>query len=133
MGSTILIPKVLTLSILVALVYRETLVETYNAYTVMAEPRVYSATKDAIDTQPVDYLDSLQKLGLTPKDSVTIKDPVTGAHRKVKGRFLHITDMHPDPYYKEGSDITGYQVCHGERELLRSMVMRSAGVIRLWC
>lgn len=79
----------------------------------MAEPRVYSATKDAIDTQPVDYLDSLQKLGLTPKDSVTIKDPVTGAHRKVKGRFLHITDMHPDPYYKEGSDITGYQVCHG--------------------
>ncbi|KAI0776087.1 hypothetical protein BD413DRAFT_526378 [Trametes elegans] len=30
--------------------------------------------------------------------------------RKLQGRFLHITDMHPDPYYRVGS--SGKKACH---------------------
>ncbi|KAL4081875.1 hypothetical protein V8B97DRAFT_118144 [Scleroderma yunnanense] len=30
--------------------------------------------------------------------------------RRLHGRFLHITDMHPDPYYKPGSRPS--TVCH---------------------
>ncbi|KAJ9498313.1 Endopolyphosphatase [Exophiala xenobiotica] len=31
-------------------------------------------------------------------------------HRKLQGRFLHITDIHPDPFYKSGSDSD--EACH---------------------
>lgn len=54
---------------------------------------------------------ALKKLGLTPKKSVEITVPGTGEKRTIHGRFLHITDFHPDPYYKAGSDIDG--MCHG--------------------
>ncbi|CAI4059321.1 hypothetical protein SKDZ_04G6430 [Saccharomyces kudriavzevii ZP591] len=50
------------------------------------------------------------KLGLTPRAPVTIRDVKTGKERKLHGRFLHITDIHPDPYYVEGSSINA--VCH---------------------
>ncbi|KAG6332301.1 hypothetical protein ID866_6785 [Astraeus odoratus] len=31
-------------------------------------------------------------------------------NRRLHGRFLHITDLHPDPYYKPGSDPSS--ACH---------------------
>jgi len=32
--------------------------------------------------------------------------------RKLQGKFLHITDIHPDPFYREGSDPAGEHPCH---------------------
>jgi endopolyphosphatase len=32
--------------------------------------------------------------------------------RKLTGKFLHITDVHPDPYYKTHSDTEGEAACH---------------------
>lgn len=54
--------------------------------------------------------DDLKRLGLTPKDPVNITDPLTGSTITIHGRFIHITDMHPDPYYKPGSDKE--ELCH---------------------
>lgn len=48
-------------------------------------------------------IDSLVSLGLTPKDPVVIVDELTNEVKTIHGRFLHITDIHPDPFYKEGS------------------------------
>ena len=50
----------------------------------------------------------LKRLGLTPKHSVKV-DTELGT-RVIKGRFLHISDIHPDPYYKAGSSID--KMCH---------------------
>lgn len=50
------------------------------------------------------------RLGLTPRAPVIIRDLKTGKEKKLHGRFLHITDIHPDPYYVEGSSIDA--VCH---------------------
>lgn len=35
---------------------------------------------------------------------------VEGLRRKLQGRFLHITDMHPDPYYK--TEASEKSACH---------------------
>ncbi|CAR28090.1 hypothetical protein ZYGR_0N05800 [Zygosaccharomyces rouxii] len=57
---------------------------------------------------PEDKLE-LKKLGLTPRDPVVVRD-AEGKERKLYGRFLHITDMHPDLYYVEGTSVD--EVCH---------------------
>ena len=58
--------------------------------------------------------ETLESLGLSPGQAVTVTN-VRGKKRQIKGRFLHITDMHPDLYYKEGSSIGNS--CHrGEPE-----------------
>ncbi|GCE97913.1 hypothetical protein ZYGM_003844 [Zygosaccharomyces mellis] len=57
---------------------------------------------------PGDKLE-LERLGLTPRDPVIIRD-ADGKERKLHGRFLHITDMHPDLYYVEGTSVD--EVCH---------------------
>lgn len=57
--------------------------------------------------------DKLARLGLTKKKPVTITDPSTGTKKKIYGRFLHVTDFHPDPLYKEGSLIS--DACHKGR------------------
>lgn len=54
--------------------------------------------------------DEQLSLGLTPRAPLVISDVKTGQERKLYGRFLHITDMHPDPYYTEGTSIG--KVCH---------------------
>ncbi|GEQ69720.1 hypothetical protein JCM33374_g3394 [Metschnikowia sp. JCM 33374] len=64
---------------------------------------------ESISTAP--DIHSLKKLGLKPKKSVEITVPGTGEKRTIHGRFLHITDFHPDPYYKPGSSID--KMCHG--------------------
>ncbi|KAG0669495.1 Endopolyphosphatase [Maudiozyma exigua] len=48
--------------------------------------------------------------GLTVRDPVYIKDAKTNNLRKIHGRFLHITDIHPDRYYKENAPIDN--LCH---------------------
>lgn len=69
----------------------------------------HELSREAVGVQ---YLDinaaEYMALGLTPQRPVQI----TGDHRKstVHGRFLHITDIHPDEYYKEGKSIDG--ACH---------------------
>lgn len=55
-------------------------------------------------------VDDLERLGLTPREPVIIKDTNTGREKKLYGRFLHITDMHPDPFYKEGTSLK--RACH---------------------
>lgn len=55
-------------------------------------------------------VESYRDLKLTPTKPVVIRDAITGQERKIHGRFLHITDMHPDAFYKEGSSIAS--VCH---------------------
>ncbi|KAM9940311.1 hypothetical protein OXX80_000231 [Metschnikowia pulcherrima] len=72
--------------------------ETHTEYIV--EPLLVSSDDHA-----------LAKLGLKPKKSVEITVPGTGEKRTIHGRFLHVTDFHPDPHYKPGSDIEG--MCHG--------------------
>lgn len=64
-----------------------------------------------LEVRPLSQGNHLKRLGLTPKKPIVIKDPLTGAEKKIHGRFLHVTDLHPDPYYKEGSKIS--DVCHG--------------------
>ncbi|TFY59676.1 hypothetical protein EVJ58_g5625 [Rhodofomes roseus] len=47
---------------------------------------------------------------LAAPSQVPIQVPETNAKRKLQGRFLHITDMHPDPYFKEDASETS--ACH---------------------
>ncbi|KAG5417898.1 PPN1 [Candida metapsilosis] len=51
----------------------------------------------------------LKRLGLTPKKPIKIVTSEKGK-QIVHGRFLHITDIHPDPYFKEGSSFD--EMCH---------------------
>lgn len=53
--------------------------------------------------------EKLASLGLTPNQPVKITD-IGGKEKSIKGRFLHITDMHPDLYYKENTSID--DTCH---------------------
>lgn len=50
------------------------------------------------------------RLGLTPREPIIVRDVRSGKDKKLHGRFLHITDMHPDSYYVEGTSIDA--VCH---------------------
>lgn len=58
-----------------------------------------------VTSQVIDRPLSLAELGLTEP----LPEMAAKKHR-LHGRFLHITDMHPDPYYKPGSDFN--QLCH---------------------
>lgn len=51
----------------------------------------------------------LNQLRLSDKPPVEITDS-TGKTHTIHGRFLHVTDFHPDPYYKEGSSVD--ELCH---------------------
>lgn len=44
----------------------------------------------------------LQAIGVLGRYTCTLADKYA-ENRRLHGRFLHITDMHPDPYYKPGS------------------------------
>ena len=39
--------------------------------------------------------------------------PPVAKPRKLHGRFLHLTDMHPDPYYREG--MSEKSACHRKK------------------
>lgn len=49
--------------------------------------------------------------------SSTVIESAQPKHRKLQGRFLHVTDIHPDPFYRTGSSADGVHPCHrGEGE-----------------
>ncbi|CEP63693.1 endopolyphosphatase LALA0_S09e00386g [Lachancea lanzarotensis] len=55
-------------------------------------------------------MDQLAALGLDTKSGVKIIRLADGKTKSLKGRFLHITDIHPDPFYKSGT--SAEEVCH---------------------
>lgn len=76
---------------------------------------VYIAVEDKRDSDKLgqrwkEAEDQFTLLGLTPREPIEYIDQTTGLKRSLHGRFLHITDIHPDPYYVEGSPIKN--VCH---------------------
>ncbi|KAL3230761.1 Endopolyphosphatase [Nakaseomyces bracarensis] len=76
-------------------------------------------------------LEKQLNLGLTPRDPILITDLRTGAKRKLHGRFLHITDIHPDPYYAEGSSLE--ELCHAGKPGKRKDKARKFGVAMGGC
>lgn len=54
--------------------------------------------------------EELEKLGLSYNSPVKVLKMPGGKSKKLHGRFLHITDIHPDPLYKTWSSID--RVCH---------------------
>ncbi|KAJ9658963.1 Endopolyphosphatase [Neophaeococcomyces mojaviensis] len=42
----------------------------------------------------------------------TADESIARTQRKLQGKFLHITDIHPDPFYRQGSDPAGEHPCH---------------------
>lgn len=79
-----------------------------NAFTFSSES-VHGLKIGSDDSDCVD-IERQISLGLTPRKPVVITDLRTGNKRKLHGRFLHITDMHPDEYYVAGTSIDN--VCH---------------------
>lgn len=76
------------------------------------------------------------KLGLTPTKPIIIEsldDNFNGLKKKtIHGRFLHITDIHPDEYYKEGSLIE--EACHrGKKKKKSQQVASKYGDALLGC
>ncbi|CUS23471.1 LAQU0S10e01112g1_1 [Lachancea quebecensis] len=65
----------------------------------------------SVEEVPSDQLaDHLEALGLSSDSSIKIMRFSNGKSQKLHGRFLHITDIHPDPLYRTGSSIEN--VCH---------------------
>lgn len=46
---------------------------------------------------------------------VTVSQPEEPIRRKLHGRFLHITDVHPDPFYTRNASVSKSHECHGDR------------------
>lgn len=67
----------------------------------------YGDVRPLVTVQPMEnaYVDQLKALNLTVKNPVKVNEQV------IHGRFLHITDIHPDPYYQAGSSTDN--LCHG--------------------
>lgn len=72
-----------------------------------------SSSSSIVGTEAVQLntsqIQSIKDLGLTPKTPIKLITLENG-EQIINGRFLHITDLHPDPFYKEGSDPE--QQCH---------------------
>lgn len=65
--------------------------------------------KKNVHTENTRHIDT--DLGLNEnKEPITIWDPITQKERVIKGRFLHITDIHPDSLYQYGYSID--KSCH---------------------
>lgn len=66
----------------------------------------YKDPQALVSVQPLEeaYIEQLKALNLT------VRNPVKVNNQVVHGRFLHLTDVHPDPYYKPGSSPD--QSCH---------------------
>lgn len=60
----------------------------------------------------------LSALAIAPTTTVKAADATLGefkprSHKHLRGRFLHITDMHPDQHYIVGASLSSY--CHRHR------------------
>ena len=78
-------------------------------FLLAASPRTSTVKYTSVPLS-TEQKEHLKRLGLTPKNPVNITDPLTGATRTIHGRFVHITDMHPDSHYKPGS--LHDEMCH---------------------
>lgn len=76
--------------------------------------------------------DEYLKLGLTPNKPVVIESLNGLKTKTIHGRFLHITDIHPDEYYKEGSLVD--EACHrGKHKKKSDQVASKYGDALLGC
>lgn len=48
----------------------------------------------------------------TPLEDLSVTQPQASSSRHLHGRFLHITDIHPDPFYKIHSSTDEDHACH---------------------
>lgn len=81
---------------------------TVRATTGAAQASVEDEMVLAVEYIDID-VEEYQRLGLTPQRPVKL----LGNHRSkvLHGRFLHLTDMHPDEFYKVGANIEDNS-CH---------------------
>lgn len=70
-------------------------------------PPTYPPQDTDGDTDPKQDTDTKHSTTRIPKDGIP---PHPIKPKKLHGRFLHISDIHPDRYYKKGSAVS--QVCH---------------------
>lgn len=70
-----------------------------------AHKAIFAESSELLD----DQINELRSLGLSLNTPVHISSLLEG-DVVIHGRFLHITDMHPDPFYVEGSEID--EQCH---------------------
>lgn len=96
--------------------FRSVTVYLYGGLLLLAPILYLALSKEKISTVQYQLLpidigknDDIKRLGLTPKHSVSMVTP--NGEMVIKGRFLHLTDMHPDYYYKTGSNIEE-GMCH---------------------
>ncbi|CCH61349.1 hypothetical protein TBLA_0E02950 [Henningerozyma blattae CBS 6284] len=61
-------------------------------------------------SSPDVILPKYDHLGLSDTKPIIIWNPSLNKNKTLHGRFLHITDIHPDQFYLEGSDIG--EMCH---------------------
>ncbi|SMN20987.1 similar to Saccharomyces cerevisiae YDR452W PPN1 Vacuolar endopolyphosphatase with a role in phosphate metabolism [Maudiozyma saulgeensis] len=76
--------------------------------------QVCDEVKDHTELASSQADDQLIELGLTPREIVSMRNIRTNSHRKLHGRFLHITDIHPDRFYEENASIDN--LCHPDNE-----------------
>lgn len=84
----------------------------YAYFLLLSSPlvNISTVTYETMDVSEAHLL-SLKKLGLTKKAPVVVTDSLTGTTKTIHGRFVHVTDFHPDPFYKVGSKVD--RMCHG--------------------
>ncbi|CDK24813.1 unnamed protein product [Kuraishia capsulata CBS 1993] len=74
-----------------------------------SKSRITSAAPAKVEVLDPQNVEELQRLGLTPQQVVQVTDSL-GKTTQYHGRFLHITDMHPDPLFRNGSSMR--ELCH---------------------
>jgi hypothetical protein len=68
------------------------------------------------DEYDEDDYDDFEDGDSEPALTVPTTVPATPAKRTLKGRFLHITDLHPDPFYASGVKVNEKHACHRSKK-----------------
>lgn len=83
-------------------------------------------------------IESLDSTSYSSSYSKTVTTRLPSTARQLKGRFLHLTDLHPDPHYKYGTDID-IGVCHRKIKSIEEVnvlgsknVMKGKGKAGYW-
>ncbi|CCF59898.1 hypothetical protein KAFR_0I01170 [Kazachstania africana CBS 2517] len=83
---------------------------TYHSTFKQAASQPISSMHRNATSKMTSYEDDLARLRLKYQAPVSIYDPYLGRNRTLYGRFLHITDIHPDRHYGENNSIS--RLCH---------------------
>ncbi|SCV03577.1 LAME_0H11540g1_1 [Lachancea meyersii CBS 8951] len=100
----ILIGVVVGISLLFVACYRK-----FPVWSMFLSEDITSNTLVENVSQTAD-VEQLAALGLSTDTPVKIIQLSGGKSKTLRGRFLHITDIHPDPFYKTGTSVA--QMCH---------------------